>query len=310
MSLIGKFKDFRKKNKEKAKMAKKEPIDESEMSFLDHLEELRWHLMRSVISVVVFATFFFVKRIWFVEDIIMVPFTSKAPLNQLLCKIGLCGADIEIDFQVIHPTEQFLQSIMISLVGGIVLSFPYIIWEVWRFIKPGLHSHEKKGMRWTVLMMSMLFFIGVAFSYFIILPFSIRFLASFELMPGIVNQWRIGYALSFFAQLILAGGLLFEMPILAYFLAKIGVISPAFLVRYRRHAIVVLLVISAIITPPDVTSQVLIFFPLLLLYQVSIRVVKVVHRNQERALAKEKAEEAKMRAAALTKTSPSDETKS
>jgi len=309
VSFIGKFKNFRKKNKEEAKKEGKEPKEENEMSFLDHLEELRWHLMRSIIAVVVFATFFFIKRVWFIEDIIIVPFRSYAPLNKLLCRFGLCGQDVPIDFQVIHPTEQFLQAIMISMVGGLVLSFPYIIWEVWRFIKPGLHSHEKKGMRWTVFMMSMLFFIGVAFAYFIILPFSIRFLASFELMPGIANQWRIGYALGFFAQLILAGGLLFEMPILAYFLAKIGVISPAFLVSYRRHAIVVLLLISAIITPPDVTSQVLIFLPLLILYQISIRVVKVVHRNQERALAKEKAQEAAMRAA-VSKPNSSDESKS
>lgn len=307
MALIEKFKAFRKKNKKKPK----EEVEESEMSFLDHLEELRWHLMRSMISIVAFAVFFFVKRDWFMNDIIIVPFTKEAPLNQLLCKMGMCVGDtLKIDFQVIHPTEQFLKAIMISLVGGLVLSFPYILWEVWRFIKPGLHPHEKKGMRWTVFIMSMLFFLGISFAYFVILPFSISFLANFQLMEGIINQWRIGYALGFFAQIVLAGGLLFEMPILAYFLAKIGVISPSFLVRYRRHAIVVLLLIAAVLTPPDVTSQILIFFPLLTLYQVSIRVVKVVHRNQERELAKEKAEEARMRAEGVSKTPPPDETKS
>ncbi|MEL6256042.1 MAG: twin-arginine translocase subunit TatC [Bacteroidota bacterium] len=303
MGLVSKFKEFRQGNKKKEA---EEPVDESEMSFLDHLEELRWHLMRSLIAILAFGVYFFIYRKWFVEEIIMVPFTSDAPINQFLCQIGFCGEEVVIDYQVLHPTELFLKSIMISFVGGLVLSFPYILWEMWRFIKPGLHDHERKGTRWIVFVMSLLFFAGIAFSYFIILPFSIRFLATFELFGEISIAWRIGYVLSFFAQIILAGGILFEMPILAYFLAKIGVITPEFLVRYRRHAIVVLLLISAIITPPDVLSQVLIFIPLLLLYQVSIRVVKVVHRNKERALAKEKEEEAKMREAALTQQPPSN----
>ena len=237
----------------------------------------------------------------------MVPFSSAAPLNQFLCEIGFCGDEIVIDYQVLHPTERFLKAIMISFVGGFILAFPYIVWEMWRFIKPGLHSHEKRGLRWIVFIMSFLFFAGIAFSYFVILPFSIRFLATFELFGEISNSWRIGYVLSFFVQIIMAGGILFEMPILAYFLAKIGLISPEFLVKYRRHAIVVLLLISAIITPPDVISQILIFIPLFLLYQVSIRVVKVVHRNQEKARQKEKEEDEKRRKEALAKVEPGND---
>lgn len=305
MGLVSKFKDFRKGSSKKKE--KKEIVDESEMSFLDHLEELRWHFVRALIAIVAFGIYFFVYREWFMEEIIMLPFKETAPINELLCRMGFCGDKVVIDYQVLHPTELFLKSIMISFVGGFVLAFPYIIWELWRFIKPGLHSHEKKGLRWIVFIMSFLFFAGIAFSYYVILPFSIRFLATFKLFGDITIAWRLGYVISFFVQIIMAGGILFEMPILAYFLAKIGLISPEFLVKYRRHAIVVLLLISAIITPPDVISQILIFIPLFLLYQVSIRVVRVVHRNQEKARQKEKEEDEKRRKEALAKVDPTND---
>ncbi|MEO0472689.1 MAG: twin-arginine translocase subunit TatC, partial [Bacteroidota bacterium] len=187
------------------------------------------------------------------------------------------------------PYEQFLKSLSISFVGGFIFAFPYFIWEIWRFIKPGLHPKERKGLRGNVFIMSMLFFLGVSFAYYVILPFAVQFLSNYSLYEGVSNDWRIGNVISMVTQIVIAGGILFEMPILVYYLSKMGILTPQFMKKYRRHATVVLLVLSAIITPPDVVSQILIFFPLSILYEISIRICKRVYKRAAKEAAKEKA---------------------
>ena len=217
---------------------------------------------------------------------ILAPFQNDFPLHQLLCKFreSLCFDEIPVEFIALEPYEQFLKSISISLIGGFIISFPYFIWEIWRFIKPGLKPSEQKGLRGNVFIMSLLFFMGVSFAYYIVLPFSVQFLANYQISSEIVNQWKIGKVIAMVTQITIGGGLIFEMPILVYYLSKMGLITPELMVRYRRHAIVVLLILAAMITPPDWITQILIFIPLFVLYQVSIRISKIVTRKRNKEL--------------------------
>ena len=280
MSIITKFKKFRGSNGN-GKGNHKDVSEEKEMSFLEHLEELRWHLVRSFIAIVVIAIAVGINISWIFNQVILFPFNSQFPTHKVLCAIkeSLCFEKLPVEMIAISPYEQFIKSITISIILGFIVAFPYVMWEIWRFVKPGLRTNEVKGMRGNVLIMSLLFFIGVSFSYFIVLPFAIQFLANFSLADIIENQWKVGNVIGMVTQVILAGGVLFEMPIIVYYLTKIGLLTPTFMVTYRRHAVVVLLVLSAIITPPDVISQVLIFFPLMLLYQISIGISRRVYKR-------------------------------
>lgn len=286
MGVISNIKNRRSKGKQKET---KDP--NAEMTFLDHLEELRWHLVRAIGAVVFFAIFFFIYREFILDEIILKPFQADFPTNKLLCSIreSLCG-EVSVEFIAITPYEKFIKALSLSIIGGVVIGFPYILWEIWRFIKPGLHTHEKSGLRGNIFVMSLLFFLGVSFSYYVITPFSIQFLAGFDLTEGLENQWRIGSVISFVAQIALGGGILFEMPILVFYLTKLGVITPEFMKRYRRHAYVILLILAAIITPPDVLSQILIFIPLSTLYEISIRISRAVIRKEKAAEEAESAE--------------------
>lgn len=284
---MGVISNIKKRRSEGKKKAEKDPNEE--MSFLDHLEELRWHLVRSIGAVVFFAIFFFINREFILDEIVLKPFQADFPTNKILCSIreSLCG-EVNVEFIAITPYEKFIKALSLSIIGGVLTAFPYILWEIWRFVKPGLHTHEKSGLRGNIFVMSLLFFMGVAFSYYVITPFSIQFLAGFELTDGLENQWRIGSVISFVAQIALGGGILFEMPILVYYLTKLGVVTPDFLKNYRRHAYVILLILAAIITPPDVLSQILIFIPLSGLYEVSIRISKMVVKKEKEEAKQEK----------------------
>ncbi|MEM7368913.1 MAG: twin-arginine translocase subunit TatC [Bacteroidota bacterium] len=261
--------------------------EEKEMSFLEHLEELRWHLMRSIIAILLVGIVLFINIQWFIADVVLAPMQSDFPTNEILSRLR--GLDVAESIQVmiiaITPYEQFLRALTVSAIGGFIFSFPYIIWEIWRFIKPGLHNNEKKGLRGNVVVMSLLFFIGISFSYFIITPFALQFFSTFQIMEGVENQWRIGNIIAMITQIAIAGGLIFEMPIIVYYLSKIGLLTPEIMKAYRRHAIVVLLILAAIITPPDWITQILIFIPLTLLYETSIRISAMVARKREAALA-------------------------
>ena len=259
------------------------------MSFLDHLEELRWHLVRSVIAIFVFSIAAFLAKSFVWDTLIMGPTQTDFWTYVKLCELAeridaplLCITEIPIEPINTKITAQFTVHIKSSFIIGLILGFPYIFWELWRFIKPGLHPKERNASRGIVFVVSLLFIIGVVFGYFVVTPISVNFLSNYELSATIANRIEITSIVGLVATLSLACGLMFQLPIASYILAKAGIISPELMKRYRRHSVVVILVLSAVITPPDIISQVLIAMPLLLLYEISITVCKRVVRKAEK----------------------------
>ena len=267
-------------------------IDETEgkeMSFLDHLEELRWHIIRSVGSILVFTivAWIFQKEIF--GGIIMAPSKSTFWTNRMLCKLadatgveGLCFKQADFILQNREVSGQFMFALTQSIMVGLLFAFPYFFWEIWRFVKPGLKMKEAKAATGAVFWVSILFFTGVAFGYFVVSPMAINFLANFKLDESIQNQYDISDYLSLLSTMTLACGVTFQLPMIAFVLSQVGVLTPAFMREYRRHAIVVILILAAIITPsPDMISQLLVTLPLLALYEVSIVVSARVNKRRE-----------------------------
>lgn len=261
------------------------------MSFLQHLEVLRWHLVRAVSSVVVFGIAAFVAKSFIFDTVLLGPKSPDFWTYRMLCKASekfglsdlLCITDIPFDLINISMAGQFTTHIVVSIIVGFIVSFPYVVFEIWRFIKPGLYEGERKHATGMVFYTSALFITGVLFGYYIIAPLSVNFLGSYRVSDLIVNQIDLNSYFSTIATLVLASGIVFELPMLMYFLTKIGVVTPASLRQYRKHAVVGVLILAAVITPPDVSSQVLVFFPLMLLYEVSIWVSAFVLRKDEQA---------------------------
>ncbi|MCL6523468.1 MAG: twin-arginine translocase subunit TatC [Thermoflavifilum sp.] len=267
--------------------------DKAEMSFFDHLEELRWHIIRSLIAVIVAATlvFIFIHQIY--NDIIMGPTHPDFITYRILCHIDqalhlgnkLCLQSLDIHFQNLEVSGQFMLSLTSSVVIGVIVSVPYILWEFWRFIKPALTPQEIRYARGLVFWTSLLFFLGVSFGYFLIAPYALTFFANYKISNQFENIFTVQSYLSMLSQLVIGLGCIFELPILVYFLTKIGLITPQFMKTYRRHAILVIVVLAAFIAPPDITSQLIIAFPLYLLYELSIgisaRVIKQEKAAQE-----------------------------
>lgn len=260
---------------------------EKEMSFLDHLEELRWHVIRSLIAIVSFTivAFVFVKEIF--NEIILAPAYSDFPTWRALCALGrainnpdLCIESIPLDLQSRSMTGQFTITIVSAFVIGLIFAFPYVAWEIWRFIRPGLKMNEQKNSRGAVSAISLLFAAGVSFGYFVITPLMVYVLVNYRISDMINNQFDITSYVSTIVVLVFGSGILFELPVVIYFLSKIGIVTPKFLRQYRKHSIVIILVIAAIITPPDVLSQVLITMPLLLLFEISILISARVERQK------------------------------
>lgn len=259
------------------------------MGFLDHLEELRWHLVRSVMAIVVFAIGAFLAKTFIFDVIILGPTRSDFWTYRMLCDFAeklnspaLCLGDIPMEIQNRQVGGQFLMHIKSSFIIGLIMAFPYTFWEIWRFVKPGLKSKEKRASRGVVFVVTMLFSIGIVFGYFIVTPLSINFLANYELSQYIKNDIDISSILGIVGMLPFACGLMFQLPVITLMLSKAGIVTPKLMKRYRRHSIVAILVISAIITPPDVISQLLIGFPLMFLYEISIVISKRVERKLEK----------------------------
>jgi sec-independent protein translocase protein TatC len=187
-------------------------------------------------------------------------------------------------------TGQFSMHIVSSAVIGLIAAFPYVFWEVWSFVSPGLYENERKLSRGAVFFVSLLFMLGVLFGYYVVTPISVNFLGNYQVDPTILNEFDITSYVSILVTLVLACGLLFQLPIVVYFLSKAGIITPEALVKYRRHAIVVILIIAALVTPPDPITQLLVTFPLLLLYQASIYISRVVSRKEARRMAEAESE--------------------
>ena len=258
--------------------------NEREMSFLEHLEELRWHLIRSVLSIVIIAiVIFFFKET--VTKLMYAPRYSSFVTHKFLCDNFGVHCDVT-QFKIItrEMGEEFITHLKTSMWLGLLLSIPYIFWEIWRFVKPGLYDHERIAARGIVAICSLLFFVGVSFGYFIMAPFAINFLASYTFGDTNDQTVMLSSYISYLVLLTLPVGLIFEFPILAFLLAKIGILTSGFLKNYRRHAIVIIFIVGAVITPPDVASQLLVAGPLILLYEISIKIVKRIEKKNEKAL--------------------------
>ena len=258
---------------------------EKEMSFLDHLEELRWHLIRSIGSILFFAIMAFVSKDIVFGVILLGPSKSDFWTYKVLCDLGkyigvssFCIDELPFIIQSRQMAGQFMMHISSSFVIGIICAFPYAFWEFWRFISPGLYPNERKAARGATFYVSILFFIGVFFGYFILTPISINFLANYQLDPSILNEFDIISYVGTITTLVLASGLLFQLPMIILFLTKAGIVNKEILRSYRKHAIVVILVFGAMLTPPDPFSQIVMAIPLVGLYEISILISSKVKK--------------------------------
>ena len=277
----------------------KEEEEEEGMSFLDHLEALRWHLLRSISAILILSIAAFLAKSIVFGVVILGPSKVDFVTYRWLCSLGdylgisaLCIDELPFTIQSRQMTGQFTMHMTSSFVVGFIAAFPFVFWEIWRFISPGLYDQERNAARGAVFFVSLLFFLGAAFGYFILSPLSINFLSNYQLDPSILNEFDITSYISTLTMLVLASAIMFQLPVVVYFLAMSGLVSAAMLRSYRRHAIVVILVISAVITPPDVISQVLIAMPILVLYEAGIQIAKRLEKKRELKRAKEEAEDA------------------
>ena len=265
--------------------------EKGEMSFFEHIGELRKHILRAVLAIVVVGITAFVNIKYIFEVWILGPKHEWFPTYRVLCtaseKLGLgqsmCFKPTNFELDTREMGEILMQYLYVSFWLGIICAFPYILWEVWRFISPGLHDHERKAARGVIFVCTILFFMGVLFGYLIIAPFSISFLTSIAI-DGVKVSPSLDSYVTYMTMFTIPTGLIFEMPVVAYFLAKIGILGPAAMRAYRRHAVVVLLIVAAVITPPDVVSQTLVAIPLYILYELSITVAARVSKQRELAL--------------------------
>lgn len=260
-----------------------EKDQEVEMSFLDHLEVLRWHLVRSAIVISAVTILAFINKSFVFDKVVLGPMHPDFFTYRVMCRISelICIDEIPFILMNINMSGQFTNHIFVSIIAGIIVSFPYVCWEIWRFVKPALHAKESKYASGVVFFSSFLFMSGVLFGYYVIAPLAINFLGSYQVSEKVVNQINLGSFMSTVASVSLACGLIFELPIVTYFLTKLGIIGPQIMRKYRKHALVVTLVLSAIITPPDVISQVLVAMPLLVLYEISIRISAFVEKSAD-----------------------------
>jgi sec-independent protein translocase protein TatC len=266
--------------------------EKAEMTFIDHLEELRVHIIRAVVAILIMAIVIFIYRDWVFDNIIRGPINPNFISYKVLCDFShwthmgeaLCMPPVKVNLITNTFGGQFLGSISIALVGGIIAAFPFIFWEFWRFVKPALKEKELKNTRYVIFWVSFFFFTGAAFGYFLLGPFTFNFLAGFQLGKdqGIVTLPTFSDYIDNLTNIILGCGLAFELPVLASLLTRIGLITPSFLRKSRKYAVVVILLVAAFITPsPDWMSQMIVFIPLWSLYELSIFVSAKVHKQQE-----------------------------
>ena len=261
------------------------------MTFLEHLEELRWTLVRSAIAIVVGMLAAFIAKDLVFEHIVLAPKDADFVTYRAFCKIGraigmgdaLCTGDMVFTLQNISMSGQFFTHLMVSFVLGFIIAFPYILWELWRFISPGLHISERGSLRGMVAFASILFALGVAFGYFLLAPLSIQFFGSYQVSTTVQNSVALDSYIAMITSVTLWTGIVFEMPLVILFLTKAGIVGPQVLRTYRKHAFVGILIVSAILTPPDVVSQLIVSGPLMVLYEVSILISARTLRSMERS---------------------------
>lgn len=261
--------------------------EEEGMSFLDHLEALRWHLFRAVSAVLIFTVAAFIAKDFVFGVLILGPSKVDFWTYRVLCDLGnyvgipaLCINDLPFTIQSRQMTGQFSMHMTSSLVVGLIAAFPYLFYEVWRFISPGLYAKERNAARGAVFFVSFLFLSGALFGYYVLTPMSINFLANYQLDPSIANEFDITSYVSTLSMLVLASAIMFQLPIVVYFLSMSGLVTSKMLKSYRKHSVVVILILSAVITPPDVISQLLIAMPILVLYELGILIAKRLEKQR------------------------------
>ncbi len=263
----------------------------AEMAFVDHLEALRWHIIRSLLAVIIISIIIFIKIQWVFDNVIAGPINPNFISYKVICSLSnhlglgneLCLPPVEISMQTTTFGGQFFSSFSIAFIGGLIAAFPYIFWEFWRFVKPALNAKEIKGTSFIIFWVSFFFFLGSAFGYFVLGPFTFNFLATFQVsaLNMVTTRPTINDYIDNLTNVIIGCGIAFEMPVLTYALTKIGIVTPQFLKRTRKYAIVILLVIAAVITPsPDWYSQTIVFLPLFALYELSAYLCRKVYKSK------------------------------
>jgi sec-independent protein translocase protein TatC len=258
--------------------------EENKMSFLQHLEELRWRLVKSVAVVLVLAIAIWWNMSWIMDNVFMSMLQADFVTYHFFCKTFhfMCMDSIPATIQSRQVGGQFGYALWMSFIGGVVVAFPFIFYQLWSFVKPGLKAKEKQMVKGIVFYVSLLFFTGILFGYFVVAPMSIQFFGTFKITDSIQNEFDLTSYMSTIISTVFYSGLFFLLPVLAYIMGKIGIVSSGFLKKYRKHAIVGVLILAAIITPPDMISQIIVSVPILALYEIGILVVKRVERQREK----------------------------
>ena len=277
-------------------MNSKATTPHNEMSFLDHLEELRWHLIRSTVAIVIIGSAAFLMKDFIFDTVIFGPKKMDFPTYKLFCDIAtyfgfdsaFCAEKLPFTIQSRLMSGQFSAHIWTSIWAGFIVGFPYVLYEMWKFISPGLYEKERKSSRGFILIASLLFFMGVLFGYYVVAPLSINFLGTYQVSSEVTNEFDLASYISTVRASVIACGILFELPIIIFFLTKVGLVTPEIMKKYRKIALVIVLILSAVITPPDVASQIIVAIPVLVLYQVSIYISGMVLRKERKKAEKEK----------------------
>jgi sec-independent protein translocase protein TatC len=261
-----------------------------EMSFLDHLEELRWLLVRSTIAIIIMACLTYFVSDFLFDTIIFGPTRPTFYTYKIFCNLShllnfgesICIEELPFIIQNTLMEGQVNMFVWMCLLAGFILAFPYILWQIWSFISPALYQNEKKNAKFFIFTSSILFFLGVLFGYFIIIPMSVNFVATFTVSEMVKNQFTLESYVGMFKTSVIAGGLFFELPIIIYFLTKLGLVTPEFLRKYRKYAIVIVLIVAAIVTPPDVVSQTIVAIPMLIIFELSVIISSIVYKRKMR----------------------------
>ncbi|MBS9767286.1 MAG: twin-arginine translocase subunit TatC [Flavobacteriaceae bacterium] len=259
------------------------------MNFWEHLETLRWHLLRSIVAVLVGAVVAFVAKDFIFDVLLLAPISPKFLTNDYLLRLSkywdlsaLAINQTPLALQSIQLSGQLAVHLTVSLVAGFIIAFPYVFYQIWSFVAPALHSQEKKYTNWAIFTVSLLFFVGVLFGYYIITPLAVDFLGNYSVSSEVKNVINIRSYIGAVTSIVLSSGIVFELPIVIYFLVKVGIVNADFLRKYRRHALVLIMIVSAILTPPDPFSLLLVSFPLYLLYELSIWIARWVEKSKKR----------------------------
>ena len=258
-----------------------QPPEDKEMSFIDHLEELRWHVMKSLVAILIGGIVLFIFKDWYFDKVLFGPNYDDFPSYGFFCRVSewlgtgsaLCMTGPNVVIQATEFGESFITAVKMSFIGGFVIAFPYVFYQIWSFVRPGLYEEEQQATQWVIATCSLLFFIGVAFGFFVIAPFGTNFLMGFE-VGGAVNQPKMGSMVSYMVMFTLPAALIFELPVLIHFLARFGLVTAQSMRQYRKHSFIGILILASVLTPPDVVTQILIALPLYVLYEISIFVAK------------------------------------